>query len=118
MLWLDTHRRFRDRLSAYIDGELGPGQAEALEAHLGSCPDCRRHLEELRATVAALRDLPQQEVPRPFALTPQQLPRPAAKAPVALVLALTTGLRLAGVALAFALAVVLVVDLGGPETWF
>ncbi|MBI2914051.1 MAG: zf-HC2 domain-containing protein [Chloroflexi bacterium] len=113
MLRFDRHRRFRDRLSASIDGQLNPRQAGALEAHLASCAGCRRHLEELRATVAALRDLPQEEVPRSFALTPQHIARPAAGARVAPAQALTTGLRLAGVALAFALAVVLIADLGG-----
>lgn len=41
-----------DRLSDYIDGELAPEDAEALEAHLLECADCGRALYELRAVVA------------------------------------------------------------------
>ena len=113
MLWPNRHRRSRRWLSAYLDGQLTAAEAEALESHLGVCPACRQMLEELRATVLALSDLPQEEVPRSFALTPEQASRPAApprsvpRAP-----ALATGMRLAGAALAFTLAVVLIIDLG------
>ncbi len=122
MLWPNRHRPYRDRLSVYIDGQLTGPETEALERHLAGCPVCRRQLDELRATVLALRDLPQEDVPRSFALTPEQAadpsPRPAPpRAP-----ALATGARLAAAALAVALAAVLLVDLGdlgggggGPE---
>lgn len=113
MLWFNRHRRFLGRLSAYIDGQLSPGESEALEAHLTGCPSCRRHLEELQATVLALRDLPQEEVPRSFALTPEQAARPAPPPPTPRPAPLSTGMpRLVGAALAFTLAVVLVIDLG------
>src|SRR3989304_2066623 len=112
MLWLNRHRRFLDRLSAYIDRELSPGQAGALEAHLASCSACRRHLQELQATVLALRDLPQAQVPRSFALTPEQAARPAAPPPAPRPAALSTGARLTAASLALVLAAVLVVDIG------
>ncbi len=116
MLWPSPHRRYRDRLSAYIDGELAYGERQALEQHLASCPACRRHLDQLRATVQALRDLPQRDVPRSFALTPQQIERPADWRPAPRLPAGRRGLPLAmplaAGALAFALAVVLLVDLG------
>jgi predicted anti-sigma-YlaC factor YlaD len=44
--------RWTDRLSEYVDGELGVADAAALEAHLGSCGACRATLEELRRVVA------------------------------------------------------------------
>jgi hypothetical protein len=53
--------RWTDRLSEYLDGALGSGDAAALEAHLPSCGDCRTTLEELRRVVAragALDDRP------------------------------------------------------------
>src|SRR5712692_3056702 len=43
--------RWTDRLSEYVDGELGVAAAAALEAHLPSCGDCRATLEELRRVV-------------------------------------------------------------------
>jgi len=50
-----------DRLSEYLDGELGAGERAALEAHLDGCPDCRVVMAELRRVVArtqALEDAP------------------------------------------------------------
>src|SRR5712664_2998297 len=49
--------RWTDRLSEYLDGELGVADARALEAHLASCGDCRATLEELRRVVARARAL-------------------------------------------------------------
>ena len=46
------HEHWTERLSDYIDGELGPEDAEAFEAHLLECADCGRALHELRAVVA------------------------------------------------------------------
>jgi hypothetical protein len=47
-----------ERLSAYMDGELGAPEREAVAAHLRSCARCARHLEDLRAVDTAARDLP------------------------------------------------------------
>src|SRR3990172_11917543 len=71
MLWPGAHRRFREGLSAYIDGELEAAAAERLETHLAACEGCRLELEQLRATAAALRDLPEAELPRSFTLSPK-----------------------------------------------
>ena len=113
MLWLNRHRRFRLWLSAYLDGEITAAEAGALERHLVACPACHREMEGLRGAILALHDLPQEEIPRSFTLTPEQAGRPltpprlAPRTP-----ALSVGMRLASVTLAFALAVVLVIDLG------
>ncbi|HVH10725.1 MAG TPA: zf-HC2 domain-containing protein [Gemmatimonadales bacterium] len=53
--------RWTDRLSEYLDGELGASDAVALEAHLADCADCRATLAELRRVVlraGALDDRP------------------------------------------------------------
>ena len=113
LTWFNWHRRYRDDLSAYIDGELPPEQTADSEAHLKVCQGCRRELEGLRATALALRDLPPAAVPRSFALTPEQAGRPAGRRPASGVPAIAAGLRLAGAGLAVALAIVLVMDLGG-----
>ena len=111
MFSIGTHRRFRDQLSAYIDGELEAAAAERLEAHLAACEGCRLELGQLRATAAALRDLPEAEAPRSFTLSPERAagrrPLTRATAPLAL------GMRLAAAGVAVALAAVFVVDLGG-----
>ncbi len=38
----------RARLSAFIDGELPPAEAAALERHLAGCPSCRAEEADLR----------------------------------------------------------------------
>lgn len=71
MFSISTHRRFRDQLSAYIDGELRASAAERLETHLAACEGCRLELGQLRATAAALHDLPEVQAPRSFTLSPK-----------------------------------------------
>src|SRR3990170_2062089 len=112
MLWPGSHRRFRESLSAYIDGELGASAAELLQAHLAACEGCRLELGQLRATAAALRDLPESEVPRSFTLSPERAaarrPLTGATAPLAL------GMRLAAAGVAGARAALFLVGPGGP----
>ena len=43
--------RFRDRLSEYLDGGLGPEEETLVERHLADCETCRRTLAELAAVV-------------------------------------------------------------------
>jgi len=38
----------RERLSAYLDGELPPPEAALVVEHLESCPGCREELDDLR----------------------------------------------------------------------
>lgn len=47
-----------DRLSAFLDDELGERDALAVTRHLERCDECRDELEQLRVTRAALRALP------------------------------------------------------------
>ncbi|NLG99273.1 MAG: hypothetical protein GX491_18105 [Chloroflexi bacterium] len=44
-----------DWIGAYYDGELPPGKAAEVEAHLEGCAACRRELEELRALSTLLQ---------------------------------------------------------------
>ncbi|HEV8664123.1 MAG TPA: zf-HC2 domain-containing protein [Candidatus Methylomirabilis sp.] len=46
------------RLSAYLDGELAPGERLAVERHLGRCPRCAARLQDLGRLRGALRSLP------------------------------------------------------------
>ena len=56
----DGHER--ERLSAYLDGELPTGEAAAVAAHVAACPDCAERLAELAA------------VDERFAATPLDVP--------------------------------------------
>src|SRR2546423_7600228 len=49
--------RWTDRLSEYLDGELGAADVAALEAHLPACADGRAALGELRRVVARAQGL-------------------------------------------------------------
>jgi anti-sigma factor RsiW len=47
--------RWIERLSEYLDGDLGDSETAALEAHLATCAACRGTLESLRAVAARTR---------------------------------------------------------------
>lgn len=47
--------RWIDRLSEYLDGDLGVAERTRLEAHLAECEDCSETLEQLRRVVARAR---------------------------------------------------------------
>ena len=50
-------------LTAYLDGELHPAVALALEQHLGACASCRASLEAYRDIAAGLARLPELAAP-------------------------------------------------------
>jgi hypothetical protein len=68
------HRRIKEMLSVYIDGELPPGDRARVEEHLAECAECAWELETLRQTVELVGQLP--KVPVPHAFTIYEAPRP------------------------------------------
>ena len=48
----------RDDLSAYLDSALAPARRSEVDAHLGTCPPCRKVLAELRSTARLIAALP------------------------------------------------------------
>lgn len=58
----------RERLSAYLDGEVSADDRTALEAHLPGCAQCQHELAALRQTRALLATLPAPSLPRSFML--------------------------------------------------
>jgi hypothetical protein len=48
----------RERLCAYLDGELPPGERTEVEAHLAACAVCTALLADLTAVDGAVRSLP------------------------------------------------------------
>lgn len=47
----------RARLSAYLDGELPPGEAAAVERHLRDCTECARELAIMNRLGGAMRTM-------------------------------------------------------------
>jgi hypothetical protein len=70
------HRRIREMLSLYIDGELSSGDRARVEEHLAECDDCTWELETLRQTVDLMGQLPKVPVPRAFTIYEAPRPRP------------------------------------------
>ena len=56
----------REQLSALIDDVLDAEERSAVEAHLATCPECRRELQRLRSTVALLRAVEPARAPAGF----------------------------------------------------
>ena len=50
-----TCSEIRERLSAYLDGELSPLEVVGMRHHLGECPGCRREMERLADLSSFLR---------------------------------------------------------------
>jgi len=63
-----------EQLSAFFDKQLSPGEQAVFDAHLSTCQQCRQNLSDLRLTVALLRAMPEEEVPRSFVLPSRLAP--------------------------------------------
>ena len=50
-------------ITDYLEGALGPGDAERVEEHLVFCDGCGNYLEQMRATVTAAGRLRAEDVP-------------------------------------------------------
>lgn len=77
----DLPGRDLELLSAYLDKELSPKQERKLHARLEREPDLRWALDELRQTIAVVRNLPEVRPPRTFTLAPEFAGRRAPPAP-------------------------------------
>lgn len=53
----------QNRLSAYLEDEVEPGERRAIEEHLPECARCQHELDLIRQTVSALTSLAEIEVP-------------------------------------------------------
>ncbi len=53
----EDHSHWLDLLSEYLDGDLPPDQARALDEHLAGCASCRETLAGLREVMARAREL-------------------------------------------------------------
>ncbi len=71
-----NHDRVERLLSSYLDSELPPAEAAAVQEHLLDCAECRDAYEGLRATKVLLGALPLAEPPAEFWAAVRE-PRPA-----------------------------------------
>ena len=55
-----------DEMDLCLENELDEAFARDLERHMDACPLCRARMEERKALMAALRDLPDIEIPPGF----------------------------------------------------
>jgi anti-sigma factor RsiW len=55
--WMATCRETRERLSDYLDGDLGARTRRRVARHLARCKHCQALLESLTRTLAQLRSL-------------------------------------------------------------
>ncbi len=46
-------RGYRDAGAAFLEGRLGPGERQRLEAHLEGCPSCRKEFESMKHIIGA-----------------------------------------------------------------
>ncbi len=55
---------FADQVRDYVFDEVVPNERPSVEAHLASCAECSSEVGRLRVTAAALRILPDHDVPQ------------------------------------------------------
>ncbi|MBN9390720.1 MAG: zf-HC2 domain-containing protein [Chloroflexi bacterium] len=72
----EAHRdQWLPLLLDFQDGTLGASERANLEKHLKECGICQSDLDGMRQTVTLLHRLPEQTVPRSFAISPLQARR-------------------------------------------
>ena len=62
-----NHDEYKEKLSAFLDGELTDAERDDVLTHLETCAACRTHLAELTALHDALSDMEDVDVPEGFA---------------------------------------------------
>jgi anti-sigma factor RsiW len=64
-------------LHDYAFDELPAGERKAFEQHLAACDECKVELEQLRLTTAALRAIPEREIPQRIAFVSDRVFEPS-----------------------------------------
>ena len=52
-----------ERISEYLDGELGPDDCQQIEQHLKECPECQDCFDALKKTIDLCRKSAREEIP-------------------------------------------------------
>jgi anti-sigma factor RsiW len=69
-----------EQLRDYAMGEFGPDACTGMERHLAGCADCAAELRALQLTTAALRSLPEREIPQRIAFVSDKVFEPSGAA--------------------------------------
>ena len=72
--------RIDSLLSAYLENETSPAETEFVKSHTAECARCRRQLDDVRALIARLAELPRVQASDDF--TEKVLARASGLAPV------------------------------------
>jgi anti-sigma factor RsiW len=57
-----TCREFVELVTDYLEDRMSPAGRARFERHLAACGGCQAYLDQMRATLAALGRLPEQEL--------------------------------------------------------
>jgi anti-sigma factor RsiW len=57
-----TCRQLVELVTEYFEGALSPAERSRFEEHVMSCPPCRAHLEQMRATMRLLGGIPEESL--------------------------------------------------------
>lgn len=76
------HRHIKaETLNEYLDGRLGGSDLAKIEGRWPACDSCHDELEELRATIAVVRQMPMEQPRRSFVMDAPSLPPAPARQP-------------------------------------
>jgi anti-sigma factor RsiW len=75
---MPSHCARAEALRDYAFDELPADERRAMEQHLAACGDCALELDQLRLTSAALRTLPDREIPQRIAFVSDRVFEPSA----------------------------------------
>jgi len=62
-------KKIQQLISPYLDGELTPGEMEAVEYHLNNCPECQQEFNKLKNISLALGQVGRDIFPAPVGFT-------------------------------------------------
>ncbi len=57
-----TCRELVDVITDYLEGKLSKADRARFEEHVASCPYCTNYLDQMRATIDALGELPEESL--------------------------------------------------------
>lgn len=103
-----------DLLNAWLDSNVTDAEADTIKGHLAGCERCRHELDALRAVKDSLAGLPDVQLPRSFALTPEQAFEDQDPEPASNVIRLLPVTRMLGIAAVIAFLVLGAATAFGP----
>ena len=60
----DDCKKYFDRISEYLDGELDASICEKIDQHLKDCPECQICFASLKKTVDLCKKMPLETIPK------------------------------------------------------